>query len=36
MGMYEDYHEPGEKRLPDGTIIPAGHPAIRDILIAIL
>ncbi len=31
MKMYEEWHEPGIKRLPNGKIIPAGQPGMKDI-----
>lgn len=31
MKMYQDQHEPGTKRLPNGQIIPAGQPGMKDI-----
>ncbi|MEQ8857609.1 MAG: DUF1800 domain-containing protein [Pseudomonadales bacterium] len=31
MRMFEAYHEPGEKRLLDGTVVPAGQNGIADI-----
>lgn len=31
MKMYEEWHEPGPKRLPNGNIIPAGQAGMKDI-----
>jgi len=31
MKMYEDYHEPGEKHLLRGKIVPAGQTGLKDI-----
>ena len=31
MKMYEEYHEPGEKKLLNGKIIPAGQSGMQDI-----
>ena len=31
MRMYPQFHEPGEKRLLNGTVIPAGQDPMRDI-----
>ncbi len=35
MIMYEDYHEPGEKQLLNGTVIPAGQAGMKDIVDAV-
>ncbi len=31
MRMFDDYHEPGEKRLLNGTVVPAGQSGLADI-----
>lgn len=31
MKMYEDFHEPGQKRLLKGTVVPAGQTGLQDI-----
>ncbi len=35
MMMYEDFHEPGQKILPDGTVIPSGQLGDQDITVAL-
>lgn len=35
MKMYEEWHEPGEKRLLNGQVIPAGQTGMQDIEAAI-
>jgi len=31
MVMYESYHETGQKRMIDGSILPAGQPGMKDV-----
>ncbi len=31
MKMYEEWHQPGEKRIIDGHVIPAGQPGMQDV-----
>lgn len=31
MQMFDNWHEPGEKHLPGGTVVPAGQTGIQDI-----
>jgi uncharacterized protein (DUF1800 family) len=35
MAMYEDWHEPGEKHLLNGFVIPAGQSGMQDIEMAV-
>ena len=31
MQMFDDFHEPGEKRLLNGTVVPAGQTGLQDL-----
>lgn len=35
MAMYEDYHEPGEKYLLNGFVVPAGQSGMQDVADAV-
>jgi uncharacterized protein (DUF1800 family) len=35
MRMFGAFHDPGEKRLPDGTVLPAGQDGLQDIEAAV-
>ena len=35
MQMFDDFHEPGEKRLLNGTVVPAGQSGMEDIEAAV-
>lgn len=35
MQMFEEWHEPGEKRLLNGTVLPPGQPGLTDIRMAV-